>query len=219
MYQTNPISWNEADVAHVSAAARTAGDDEPEAGADTLVSMLRLRSAVTELLRALNEALRDERSNAVECLRRAEAMLEAERQAAAAPPAARQGLAPWQLRRVLAYVEANLDKTVRNKDLAAVARLSAFHFNVAFRNSVGDSPHEYIIRRRIERAQGLMLSTDAPLSEIALECGLSDQAHFTRLFRRMVGESPAAWRRARANPPRKKETSTLISRTAVSEGP
>jgi len=179
----------------------TVGDDEPEAGADTLVSMHRLRSAVAELLRALNETLRDERSNAVECLRRAGAMLEAERQAAAAPPAARQGLAPWQLRRVLAYVEANLDKTVRNKDLAAVARLSAFHFNVAFRNSVGDSPHEYIIRRRIERAQGLMLSTDAPLSEIALECGLSDQAHFTRLFRRLAGESPAAWRRARANPP------------------
>jgi AraC-like DNA-binding protein len=52
----------------------------------------------------------------------------------------------------------------------------------------------------MERAQGLMLSTDKPLSEIAAECGLADQPHFTRLFRRVVGESPAAWRRARANP-------------------
>ena len=66
--------------------------------------------------------------------------------------------------------------------------------------SVGDSPHEYIIRRRMERAQGLMLSTDKALSEIAAECGMADQAHFTRLFRRFVGESPGAWRRARADP-------------------
>ena len=88
----------------------------------------------------------------------------------------------------------------RNKDLAVIARLSEFHFNVAFRNSVGHPPHEYIIRRRMERAQGLMLSTNKSLIEIAADCGLSDQAHLTRLFRRVVGESPAAWRRARANP-------------------
>jgi AraC-like DNA-binding protein len=80
--------------------------------------------------------------------------------------------------------------------------LSGFHFNVAFRKSVGDSPHQYIIRRRIERAQGLMLSTDLSLSEIAAQCGLADQAHLTRLFRKVAGESPAAWRRARANPRR-----------------
>jgi AraC-like DNA-binding protein len=48
---------------------------------------------------------------------------------------------------------------MRNEDLAAVVRLSTSHFNVAFRNSVGSSPHEYIVRRRMERAQGLMLST------------------------------------------------------------
>jgi AraC-like DNA-binding protein len=101
---------------------------------------------------------------------------------------------------VLAHIEANLDTRIRNKDLAAVARLSEYHFNVAFRISVGEPPHGYIIQRRVERAQGLMLSTQKPLSEIAVECGLADQAHFTRLFRRIVGESPAAWRRARINP-------------------
>ena len=89
---------------------------------------------------------------------------------------------------------------MRNEELAAVARLSTSHFNVAFRNSVGESPHEYVVRRRVERAQGLMLSTDKSLSDIAAECGLADQPHLTRLFRRIVGESPAAWRRARANP-------------------
>jgi AraC family transcriptional regulator len=165
------------------------------------ISLQRLRSAVAEISTALNETLRGERIKAAECLQRAEAMLESvEQPAAPAPVTASHGLAPWQIRRVLTYVDSNLDTPIRNKDLAAAARLSEFHFNVAFRKSVGESPHEYIMRRRMERAQGLMLSTDKALSEIAAECGLADQPHLTRLFRRFVGESPAAWRRARANP-------------------
>jgi AraC-like DNA-binding protein len=167
-----------------------------------LAAFHRLRSAFVELSSALNETLRDERRNAAACLQRARAMLQefdgTSRQLS--QNSVRPGLAPWQVRRVLVHIEANLGMSIRNKDLAAVARLSPFHFNLAFRNSVGHSPHEYIIRRRMERAQGLMLSTDAPLSEIAAECGLADQAHLTRLFRRFAGESPAAWRRARANP-------------------
>jgi AraC-like DNA-binding protein len=77
-------------------------------------------------------------------------------------------------------------------DEAAEATLASLHRL--------DSPHGYIIRRRVERAQGLMLSTARPLRDIAAECGLADQAHLTRLFRRIVGESPAAWRRARIEP-------------------
>lgn len=170
----------------------------------TLLSLHRLQSAFVELSTALNETLRDERSNAVACLQRAKAMLQGVEGTPSHPSdeTVRQGLAPWQVRRVLAHIEANLSTSIRNKELAALARLSTFHFNVAFRNSVGHSPHEYLMRRRVERAQGLMLSTDKALSEIAAECGLADQPHFTRLFRRFVGESPAAWRRARANPSR-----------------
>src|SRR6185369_9597430 len=143
-----------------------------------------------------------ERGNAEACLQRVHAMLQGVDGAALGPAenTVRQGLAPWQVRRVLAHIEANLSTPLRNKDLAAIARLSTFHFNVAFRNSVGDSPHGYLIRRRVERAQGLMLSTDRSLSDIAVDCGLADQSHLTRLFRRIVGESPAAWRRARVNP-------------------
>jgi AraC family transcriptional regulator len=203
MDQQYPISTNRLNhIPDAPGPALAVADDAQIAGDAALVFLGRLRSTVVELFRELSETLPDERSSAAEYLRRAGAMLEAvERQAApAAPITERQGLAPWQVRRVLAYIDANLDKSIRNKDLAALARRSEFHFNVAFRNSVGDSPHEYIIRRRMERAQGLMLSTDAPLSEIAFECGLADQAHFTRLFRRVVGETPAVWRRARANP-------------------
>lgn len=169
----------------------------------TLAVLHRLRSAVVELSTALNETLRDERGNAAASLQRVEAMLHGVEGTSPAPPSetgARKGLAPWQVRRVLAHIDANLGTPIRNGDLAALARLSTFHFNVAFRGSVGDSPHGYIIRRRVERAQGLMLSTRQSLSDIAAECGLADQAHLTRLFRRIVGESPAAWRRARANP-------------------
>jgi AraC family transcriptional regulator len=167
------------------------------------VSLDQLRSLVAELYRALDETLREERSTAEQRLQRAAAMLEAVESPRPPTPglAPQGGLAPWQLRRVVKYIEENLDKPIRNTELATVARLSPFHFNVAFRKSAGDSPHEYIIRRRMERAQGLMLSTEASLSDIAATCGLADQAHFTRLFRRVVGESPGAWRRARANPP------------------
>jgi AraC-like DNA-binding protein len=59
--------------------------------------------------------------------------------------------------------------------------------------------HVYLMHRRIEVAQGLMLRSSAPLSEIALRCGMSDQAHFTRTFRRVVGETPCLWRRTRRN--------------------
>lgn len=177
-------------------------DKGDEAVGPTSVSLDRLRSAVVELSTALNETLRDQRGNAAACLQRAQAILQG---VDGIPPEpskynSPRGLAPWQVRRVMVHIEANLGESIRNKDLAALARVSTFHFNVAFRNSVGRPPHEYLIQRRIERAQGLMLSTDTPLSEIAIECGFADQAHFTRQFRSVCGETPAAWRRARANP-------------------
>jgi AraC family transcriptional regulator len=200
MYDKDPIHCHKPGaMPHGRTAALTLEDETAEA---TLVSLHRLRSAVVELSTALNETLRDARSNAAASLQRAQAMLHGIDGTSPPRPenGKRQGLAPWQVRRVLAHIEANLSTSMRNKDLAAIARLSEFHFNVAFRNSIGEAPHGYIIRRRVERAQGLKLSTEKPLSEVAAECGMADQAHFTRLFRRIVGESPAAWRRARVNP-------------------
>jgi AraC family transcriptional regulator len=172
----------------------------------------RLHSVVAELCRALGNALRDEREAAQEGIQRAVEML----QIHGAPPGAtdefglpkaagtlqvRGGLAPWQIQRLTGYIVAHLDTTLRTRDLAALVRLSPFHFCRAFRDSFGDSPHGYVMQRRIERAQGLMLSTDASLAQIAADCGLADQPHFSKLFRRFAGESPGAWRRARAMPP------------------
>lgn len=199
MYDKDLLSSPQASaMPHGSTAELT--DDWPPGA--TLDSLHRLRSAVVELSTALNETLRDERSSAAACLQRAKALLHGVDHTSLRPAnsGVGRGLAPWQVRRVIAYIEANLDTPIRNKDLATLVRLSEYHFNVAFRNSVGEPPHGYIIRRRVERAQGLMLSTEKSLSDIAAECGMADQAHMTRLFRRIVGESPAAWRRARVTP-------------------
>lgn len=153
---------------------------------------------IAELLEPLREALRDERGDASSRLARATTLLGiAEARAVGDRRADRPpGLSPSQLRRVLEHIEANLESSLRNDELAIVAGLSCYHFNVAFRQSVGESPHRHLIRRRVERAQWLMKSTQASLSEIAAACGLADQAHLTRLFRKHTGESPAAWRRA-----------------------
>jgi AraC-like DNA-binding protein len=112
----------------------------------------------------------------------------------------RGGLAPWQVRRVSSHIEMHLSETIRCEDLAILVRLSLSHFMRAFRDSFGCPPHAYLVKRRMELAQRLMLTTDTALGCIALECGLADQSHLSRLFQKFVGESPAAWRRARVMP-------------------
>jgi AraC-like DNA-binding protein len=176
------------------------------------VSLERLQIAVAELFRAVSNALQDERESAEACIRRASAILRFDLQgemssvvvpltSPSPPKLIRGGLAPWQIRRVTTYIETNLDAAITTKDLAVLARLSSFHFCRAFRDSFGESPHGYVTRRRIERAQGLMLTTNASLGQIAADCGFTDQAHLSNLFRRFVGESPGVWRRARAIAP------------------
>ncbi len=107
----------------------------------------------------------------------------------------RGGLAPWQKRKIDQYVGERLGQVIRVEDLADLVGLSVSHFCRAFKGSYAETPHTYIMRRRLEQAQWLMLTTREPLSQIALDCGLSDQAHLSKLFRRRVGETPSAWRR------------------------
>jgi AraC family transcriptional regulator len=157
--------------------------------------------AAIRLLESAQAALSPHDTEARQYIARATAVIEAERETKNAATRAKVTrpdhgcLAPSQLSRVIEFVDANLGHTVRTRDLAASARLSASYFSQTFRASVGQSPHAFVMRRRVERAQELMLATDKPLSEIALDCGLADQPHLTRLFRRIVGTSPAAWRR------------------------
>ncbi|MCR0982349.1 helix-turn-helix domain-containing protein [Roseomonas populi] len=111
------------------------------------------------------------------------------------------GLAHWQVIRVSRYVEANLGSQLLQKHLAAEVRLSCGHFARSFKQSFGQSPHSFVMERRIERAKVLMLETRASLCDIALSCGLADQAHFSRVFRRLTGSTPLAWRRQHQGAP------------------
>jgi AraC family transcriptional regulator len=114
----------------------------------------------------------------------------------AAVETAKGGLTPWQITRVRRHIDESLEQTILVEALASVARLSSGHFCRAFKVSIGETPHAFLIRQRIRRAQTLMLRTTENLSQIASACGLTDQAHLTRLFRRIVGETPLLWRRA-----------------------
>jgi len=106
----------------------------------------------------------------------------------------RGGLPPAVTRRVREYVDSHLDESIGLDVLAGTAGLSVNHFARAFRESVGEPPHGYILRRRIERAREMLKQTDQPLSEIALAVGFSDHSHFARHFRRLVGVTPSAAR-------------------------
>jgi AraC family transcriptional regulator len=104
-------------------------------------------------------------------------------------------LAPWQARRVKEFIDASLDVKIRVRDCAGEVGLSDGYFSIAFRVTFGATVCHYIRCLRVERAKQLMLDSDEPLSQIAVACGFADQAHYSRVFRDVVGISPNRWRR------------------------
>jgi len=173
----------------------------------------RLAVAADWLLRAAHDMLAPDRQSVEDCLSLALARLQGTDggrdhailvpdDAASAAGAgkslpAKSGLAAWQMRRVTAHIDAHLAGSIRNRDLAAAAKLSCGYFCQSFKDSFGCPPHSYIMRRRVERAKELLETTTMPLSQIALDCGFSDQSHFSRIFRRVTGEVPRLWRHKR----------------------
>ena len=105
------------------------------------------------------------------------------------------GLAPWQERKVQRYVSEHFGRPIRTPELASLVGLSVSQFSRRFRGSFGFPPREYMIRIRLDRAKTLMRQSRAPLSEIALDSGFCDQAHMSRLFHALVGDTPRRWRR------------------------
>lgn len=108
------------------------------------------------------------------------------------------GLAPWQARKISTLVDAKLEYGVRSSDLAACVGLSGSHFGRAFRAHFGRSPKQFILERRVSRAQRLMLEQPSRLCDVAQACGFADQSHLCRVFRHLVGATPHTWRRARS---------------------
>ena len=125
-------------------------------------------------------------------------LLAVARLSAPKPPSFKHGrLAPWQLRRVTDFLTAHLAEDIQLQTVSDLVRLSRSYFSRAFKISTGLAPHQWLLQARIAKAKQRLLQADCPLAQIAIEVGFADQAHFTRTFRRAVGESPGAWQRAR----------------------
>jgi AraC family transcriptional regulator len=106
-----------------------------------------------------------------------------------------RGLLDWQARRVCEHIERNIGSPIRVSDLSALVQLSEAYFARAFKHTYGQTPHSYVIERRLDQASHLLLNGNTLISDIAVACGFTDQAHLCKLFRRRMGQSPAAWRR------------------------
>jgi AraC family transcriptional regulator len=108
----------------------------------------------------------------------------------------RGGLLAWELNRLVDYIEMHLAHKITAMDLACHIDVSLGRLFRAFKISLGVTPLQYVAWRRVEFVCMMMTTTREPLSQLALACGFADQSHLCKLFRRAIGTSPAAWRRA-----------------------
>lgn len=105
------------------------------------------------------------------------------------------GLAPHVEKRVRAHIDSHLDEALSLDDLAQLAGMSRFHFAAMFRQSFGESPHRYVVQKRIERASTLLVETSQPIIEVGQRVGYDNQSYFTTLFKRETGSTPAVYRK------------------------
>jgi AraC family transcriptional regulator len=110
-------------------------------------------------------------------------------------PAPQRGLAAWQVRRVTEYMQDHLGEDIGLSELAAIVGLSRYHFCTAFRLATDHTPHEWLARARVERAQGFLAQPALSITEVALAVGYSTPSAFTAAFRRVTGTTPTEFRR------------------------
>jgi AraC family transcriptional regulator len=115
---------------------------------------------------------------------------------AAPRPEQRGGLPIAQLRKIEDYVRGHLAESIPIEALAELAGLSPFHFARAFKQATGMTPHQFVTRERMLRAQQLIRETSRSLIEIGLEVGYRSPSHFAQVFRREVGVAPTRFRKA-----------------------
>jgi AraC family transcriptional regulator len=105
------------------------------------------------------------------------------------------GLSSYTLRQVLDYVRSHLSQDLSIIDLAQVAGMSPYYFLRLFKKSMHFTPRQYIIQIRIDRAKELLRSRELSIADIALQCGFTNQSHFTNIFRQLTETTPKAYRR------------------------
>jgi len=106
----------------------------------------------------------------------------------------RGGLGPTCLRRVAELVNAKIEEELRIDEMAELAGLSPAHFSQMFRRSTGESPHQFVLRQRVERAKEMLRTPGMRILDVAIACGFKTQQHFARVFRRICGASPTEYR-------------------------
>jgi AraC family transcriptional regulator len=106
----------------------------------------------------------------------------------------RGGLSRFRLNRVVEYITANLIDNLELNVLAEVAGLNVYHFAKAFKQSTGETPHQYVLRRRIEQAKEFLRRSQLSIVEASARTGFVDQSHFSKVFRRIVGVAPSEYR-------------------------
>jgi AraC family transcriptional regulator len=159
-----------------------------------------LANSLVQLLEAAKQDLERDREAAKASLAKASSILQSEiGRRSGANDSGTGGLAGWQIARVRSFIDENLHSTIHTGDLSAVARRSAAHFARSFKRSFGESPHAYVMRKRLEKACHLIMTSSECLSQIALSVGFSDQSHLCKRFKQALGQSPSKWRREREN--------------------
>ncbi|CAM3741407.1 helix-turn-helix domain-containing protein [Kibdelosporangium persicum] len=111
-------------------------------------------------------------------------------------PSRPAGLTGTRLRQVVEYIAAHLDDDLRLDRLAGLAGMDRYHFSRAFKQATGLPPHRYVIERRVTRAMDLLTGSDMLIADIAHQVGMSSQSHLTTVFRKHVGDTPYAYRKA-----------------------
>jgi AraC family transcriptional regulator len=104
------------------------------------------------------------------------------------------GLPPFQLNRVTAYIEANLDRELSLAEIAEKLGMSPYYFCRQFKQAIDITPHAYIIQRRVEKAKSLLSDKEMSILTIALACGFANPSHFAKCFRKETGISPKEFR-------------------------
>jgi AraC-like DNA-binding protein len=176
----------------VPPAPKPCNANEGHAGPVSPVSTPAHQELINALLGEALALLDRDRASARRCIERARSLIRA---------ADYEGrprnclLAEWQLRRAKEFIRNNLATCLRIELVAKHVQLSASYFSRAFKATAGVSYSAFLVNVRIELAKQLLLTTDIPISEVALACGLADQSHLTRLFGRVVGLPPNTWRR------------------------
>jgi RpiB/LacA/LacB family sugar-phosphate isomerase len=125
---------------------------------------------------------------------RAQEVVEAYLNATLAPIEVIGGLPPRRLQRVFTHIRENVARDLSVTELAQVVGMSQYYFSKLFKMSTGITPHQYVMRQRVERAQELLRETRTALAEIATQVGFETQSHFTSVFRRLVGATPKHYR-------------------------